>query len=527
MKLVILGTNGMMGSMLYYVAKKKNLDVHAIDRSQFDVMKDSISKLDDIVQICKDSVTIVNCIGCIPQKKYTSDEYKKINQEFPHSLSKYCQEKGIYFIHLSTNCVYSGKAGDVSETDVPDADDTYGMTKLLGEPVYGLVIRSSIIGPERNSSSGLFAWYTQNKEKRVNGFLHQYWNGLTTLELSYFILEHLKASSLASRIVHVRSEVTVSKYELLCLIKNIFFTMVAIDPIDCPVKQYTLTSTLVEARKSIKDQLYDLKDIYNDFMKFPIFSSIVSKSYISALPFPHMMQDSFLEASFAANLQKEILTLPKENFDRYQNPFESKYTLRDKYKFPPLLTRLFTELQSDSFVNELSKLCEHPLQLDTERHYWGVHLYDSGDCLDIHVDAGIHPILNKKKHLTLGIYLSANYDESHGCHLELWNGSSCLSTTPVITEKAVSITPIFNRLVLFTNTDTAWHGNPTPLNAPPSTKRIFITISYLSDDTSLINTNKKAYFIKRPEDPDDVEKDRLRLLRVNPETCKEVYRVNM
>ena len=293
MKLIILGANGMMGSMLVYLAKKKNLDVHAIDRSQFDVMKDNVSKLDDIVQVYQDSVTIVNCIGCIPQKKYTSDEYIKINQEFPHSLSKYCQEKGVYFIHLSTNCVYSGKYGDVSETDMPDADDTYGMTKLLGEPAYGLVIRSSIIGPERNSSSGLFAWYTQNKEKRVNGFLHQYWNGLTTLELSHFILEQLDTSLLVSHVVHVHSEMSISKYNLLCLIKNIFSTAVDIDPIDCPLKYYTLKSTSTETRKYIKYQLEDLKLIYSDFMNSSVLSTITCTSYNPALPFPHMFQDSF------------------------------------------------------------------------------------------------------------------------------------------------------------------------------------------------------------------------------------------
>ena len=527
MKLVILGANGMMGSMLFYLAKKRNLSVEAISRSQFDVMKDNISKLDQLVHVTKEKVTIVNCIGCIPQKKYTPTEYKQINQEFPHSLSKYCQLKGYYFIHLSTNCVYSGKHGDVSETDIPDTDDIYGLTKHLGEPSYGVVIRSSIIGPELNSSSGLFSWYIQNKQERVNGFLHQYWNGLTTLELSYFIFEQLDTLSLVSRTVHVYSQVTVSKYELLCMIKEVFSTTVSIDSIDCPLKYYTLKSILTESRKSIKDQLTELKYVYSDFMNPSILSSIVCKSYNSALPFPHTFQDSFLERQFALDLQSEILNIPKEKFDRYQNPFESKYTLRDKYKFPPLLTRLFTELQSDSFVNHLSMLCEYPLQLDTERHFWGVHLYDSGDCLDIHVDAGIHPILNKKKHLTLGIYLSADYDKSHGCYLELWNGSSCVSSTPVLTTKCLSIHPIFNRLVLFTNTDTAWHGNPSPLNAPPSTKRIFITISYLSDDTTLINTNKKACFIKRPEDPEDLEKDRLRLLRVNPETCKDVYRVNM
>ena len=142
----------------------------------------------------------------------------------------------------------------------------YGLTKYLGEPSYGLVIRSSIIGPERNSSSGLFSWYTQNKQERVNGFLHQYWNGVTTLELSYFILEQTSESSLFSRVVHVHSEVTVSKYELLSLIKSVFSVSVYVDPIECPLKYYTLKSLSIEKRKPIKEQLGDLKCIYSDFM---------------------------------------------------------------------------------------------------------------------------------------------------------------------------------------------------------------------------------------------------------------------
>jgi hypothetical protein len=81
-------------------------------------------------------------------------------------------------------------------------------------------------------------------------------------------------------------------------------------------------------------------------------------------------------------------------------------------------------------------------------------------------------------------------------------------------------------MIFFTCTDTAWHGNPTPLLSDGNTKRIFITISYLSDDTTLTNTYKKAYFIKRPEDPEDTEKDKLRALRANPETCTTIYKLN-
>jgi|LakMenEpi03Aug12_release.lakeMendotaPanAssembly.Ray.scaffolds.fasta_scaffold557211_1 Rps23 Pro-64 3,4-dihydroxylase Tpa1-like proline 4-hydroxylase len=251
--------------------------------------------------------------------------------------------------------------------------------------------------------------------------------------------------------------------------------------------------------------------------------TLQSKEYNSALPYPHGVQDTFLHEDFAKQLQEEILTIPKDEFDRYENPFESKYTLRNKHAFPPLLNLLFDALQSESFLTELSSIVGYPLQLDTERLYWGVHLYDAGDKLDIHTDAGIHPIVHKKKHCTVGIYLSKEYKESQGCHLEIWKGTSCLNN-PVLEEKVVSIAPIFNRMILFTCTDKAWHGNPEPLQADGNTKRIFITISYLSDDLSLTNTYKKALFVKRPQDPTDAEKDRLRLLRANPETCTEVYR---
>lgn len=256
-----------------------------------------------------------------------------------------------------------------------------------------------------------------------------------------------------------------------------------------------------------------------------IFNSIhiASDTFNTTKPYPHTYQDSFLNEDFAKQLQDEILSIPRNHFDRYENPFESKYTLRDKYAFPPLLKLLFDELQSESFLKELSEIMGTSLILDTTRHYWGVHLYDNGDKLDIHTDAGIHPFLEKKKHCTIGIYLSKDYQESQGCHLEIWKGTSCLEN-PVLQEKITSIAPIFNRMILFTCTDTAWHGNPEPLQCNENTKRIFLTLSYLSEDQSLTNTYKKAYFVKRPQDPEDKEKDRLRLLRANPETCAEVYR---
>lgn len=246
---------------------------------------------------------------------------------------------------------------------------------------------------------------------------------------------------------------------------------------------------------------------------------IIPNNYQNTLPFPYMKQDNFLDVNFANILQEEILNIAESDWDRYNNPFEQKYTLRDKYNFPPNLTLLFEELQSEHFITKLSTLCGYKLILDDTRNFWGVHKYDSGDKLDIHTDAGLHPINKLKKQLTLGIYLSSNWKKEYGCELEIWKGDK-----NTISKKVDSIEPYFNRLIIFTCNDYSWHGNPEPVTCiDNTTKRIFITISYLSENFRDDNKKVKAYFVARPTDPIDIEKDKLRLLRSDPNKYKEVY----
>jgi hypothetical protein len=250
-----------------------------------------------------------------------------------------------------------------------------------------------------------------------------------------------------------------------------------------------------------------------------------SEEYQTKLPYPYMVQDSFLKEDFSLKLQKEILDISADRWDRYNNPFEQKFTLRDKYTFPENLKRLFDEFTDSVFVKRLSDLVGYTLLLDTTRNFWGVHTYGPGDKLDIHVDAGFHPTLGFKKQVTLGLYLSYEWKEEYGCALEVWKGDSCANPEAKLIEKVASITPMFNRLILFTCNDYAWHGNPEPATCPEGSRRIFITLSYLSENTMDQNKKVKALFIKRPQDPQDDEKDRLRLLRADPEKYKEVYRV--
>lgn len=84
---------------------------------------------------------------------------------------------------------------------------------------------------------------------------------------------------------------------------------------------------------------------------------------------------------------------------------------------------------------------------------------------------------------------------------------------------------MFNRLVIFDCNDYSWHGNPTQASCPPNSKRIFVTISYLSQHFENRNNRMKAFFIARPGDTPDSEKDKLRILRADPDKYKEIYRI--
>ena len=99
-----------------------------------------------------------------------------------------------------------------------------------------------------------------------------------------------------------------------------------------------------------------------------------------------------------------------------------------------------------------------------------------------------------------------------------------LTSKRSISEKIDSIEPYFNRLIIFTCNDYSWHGNPIPVESLDNiTKRIFVTISYLSENFTDDNKKVKAYFVPRPTDPIDLEKDKLRLLRSDPDKYKHVY----
>ena len=236
----------------------------------------------------------------------------------------------------------------------------------------------------------------------------------------------------------------------------------------------------------------------------------------------YLVLDNFVGFNLAVDIRKEILDsrmLEPNKWDRYDNPFEQKNTFRDKFTLPPNTAKLLEYLNGDEFLDKLGCLTGYKILEDKTRNWWGIHTFNNGDYLDIHLDAGLHPQTKLKKYLTLGIYFSTDWTYKNGGSLELWSGDSAIKPDAKLFECIAKIEPIFNRMILFECNDYAWHGAPEACICQNGEQRIFITCSYLIESINFIdplaNTRMKALFIAKPDEEFNNAKQQLRIMRSN------------
>jgi dTDP-4-dehydrorhamnose reductase len=188
---------------------------------------------------------VINCIGLIKQAALVNDPLSAIsvNALLPHRLSLICRTAGIRMIHISTDCVFSGKKGRYVESDQSDAEDLYGRAKFLGEVAYPhtITLRTSIIGRELKSRFGLIEWFLGQKET-IRGYRKAIYSGFTTDEFSRIILNHVIPRPDLSGVYHISSD-PISKYDLLMTANKAFGRDLTILPDEDFVCDRSLDST--------------------------------------------------------------------------------------------------------------------------------------------------------------------------------------------------------------------------------------------------------------------------------------------
>lgn len=191
---------------------------------------------------------VINCIGIVKQRPSAKDPVASVtvNALLPHRLAALCRASGARLVHISTDCVFSGRTGSYTEADAPDAEDLYGRSKLLGEPHTGdpaaLTLRTSIVGREIRSTTGVTEWFLSQRGGRVPGFTRAIFSGLTTRALAGTIADVLQRTPDLAGLYHV-SSAPISKFALLQMFNAAYGAGVTIEASEALAIDRSLDST--------------------------------------------------------------------------------------------------------------------------------------------------------------------------------------------------------------------------------------------------------------------------------------------
>jgi len=247
MKVLVIGGGGMLGHKLVQTLGGK-FELWTTLRTDFGRYEDigifdeqkvfeniDVEDFTAVKRVIQDlnPAVIINAIGIIKQLPSAKNVIATltVNSIFPHRLAEISSQTGARLITFSTDCVFNGKRGRYTETDVSNTEDLYGKSKNLGEVTTEncLTIRTSIIGRELNTAHSLIEWFLSNEGKSVRGFTKAIYTGFPTLIMAEMIGDLIENYPQLQGLYHVSSE-PISKYDLLNLVKDAYRIDVEIVP---------------------------------------------------------------------------------------------------------------------------------------------------------------------------------------------------------------------------------------------------------------------------------------------------------
>jgi dTDP-4-dehydrorhamnose reductase len=248
-KVMVLGASGMLGNCMFkYLSANDEFRVVGVSRSDLDCSnigttgnESIIVKVDLLEPDSLDSIfkkvspnVVINCVGIVKQSIEQENQCSTLllNSVLPHRLVRLCEINNSRLIHISTDCVFSGVRGMYTESDLPDATDFYGLSKLLGEvnSLNSLTIRTSIIGHGINTNHGLIDWFLR-QEEQVEGYSNAIFSGLPTVEVARVVGLLIINEPKLNGLFHLSGD-PISKLDLLKLVAKVYGKKIDIVPSD-------------------------------------------------------------------------------------------------------------------------------------------------------------------------------------------------------------------------------------------------------------------------------------------------------
>jgi hypothetical protein len=194
--------------------------------------------------------------------------------------------------------------------------------------------------------------------------------------------------------------------------------------------------------------------------------------YLRADPFPHIVLDGLFDD---AALDAVLADFPKPDetrWMRFDSPTEKKLGYYHEHSTITDRVRAFLDALNGFEVLLFLEALTGMEGLIPDPYFGGggLHQIEPGGFLKIHADFNVHPKLKLDRRANMLVYMNKDWQEEWGGHLELW--------TPSMSECRQRIAPLFNRTVIFSTTDTSFHGHPHPLLSPPGVTRKSVSLYY-------------------------------------------------
>jgi Rps23 Pro-64 3,4-dihydroxylase Tpa1-like proline 4-hydroxylase len=251
--------------------------------------------------------------------------------------------------------------------------------------------------------------------------------------------------------------------------------------------------------KSVLEQ-YEKEDVLNYFGKWTEDIEKLNQKFNSADPFDHIVINNFLNEEYAEEIYKNF---PEdyENWHRYMNPLEVKFTNDKINDLPESIKKLFYLLSTDKITELFRDITGITnLEYDEYLHGAGLHAHPRYGRLAMHLDYEKHPITGKQRRTNIILYLSKDWKSEWNGQTELWDKEmkECVKKSSVI----------FNTAIIFKTNEISWHGVPEKMMCPEDTYRKSFAYYYVSSLEAKASENKfggvydgyrhKASFIHRP-----------------------------
>ena len=169
--ILIFGSNGLLGSSLKLYLKKKNIKFKSISCKNAHIRGNIFSKNFLKKIFLKENPEIIINLSAVTNVDYCEsnfEEAKKINSFLPLKISQTLDEisKNIYFIHISTDQVYTG-IGPHKENKKINPINVYSKTKFYGEKNIkyqnSIILRTNFFGKTSVSHRKSFTdWIFEN-----------------------------------------------------------------------------------------------------------------------------------------------------------------------------------------------------------------------------------------------------------------------------------------------------------------------------------------------------------------------------